>query len=119
MTTMHDTANTQRHYTPNSPAQVEDRVIQLRGDIAAIIHRKVGMLEPFANQLAGAILEGLREDFGGSTIGGKGSVYIPAPDKSNRNAAIRAEFNGTNAAEVCKKHGINKTTLYRIAGERP
>ena len=102
--------------TPTSPAQIEDRVIQLHRDIAAIIRRKVGMLDPFANQLAAAILEGLREDFGGGSIGGRSGVYIPAPDKSSRNSSVRAELNSTNMDAVCKKYNISVATVYRIVG---
>ena len=32
--------------------------------------------------------------------------------------AIRTEFDGTNAAEVCKKHGIGRSRLYKSAGEK-
>ena len=101
-----------------SPAQTADRVIQLHRDLTGIVTRKLGIIEPFASQFAGALLDGLREDFGGGSLGGRSGVYIPAPDKSSRNAAIRSEFNGVNKAEVCKKYAISIPTLYRIVGRK-
>ena len=45
-------------------------------------------------------------------------IYVPAMDKSVRDAAIRAKFNGQNAAECCREFGISRTSLYRIVGRR-
>lgn len=104
--------------TPNTPAQIEDQAIQLHREFVEIIRAEVGLHDQFANDMAAAIVRGMRERYGGQTLGAKGSIYIPAPDKGERNAAIRAEFNGTNAAEVCKKHGIGRSRLYQIVSQR-
>lgn len=101
-----------------TPAQLEDQAIQLHREYVEIVREEIGLHEQFANDIAAAIVRGMRKRYGGQTMGAKGSIYVPAPDKSNRNAAIRAEFMGSNAAEVCKKHGVSRTTLYRIVSER-
>ena len=40
--------------------------------------------------------------------------YIPAEDREGRDAAIRAEFNGRNRDDVCRKFGISKSQFYKI-----
>jgi len=102
---------------PSTPAQIEDHAIQLHREFVEIVRSVTGMNEQFANPLAAAIVQEMRKQWGGNRLGRK-DIYIPAPDKSERNAAIRSEFDGTNAAEVCKKHGIGRSRLYEIAGER-
>lgn len=81
-------------------------------EFTAIVRAEIGMSEPLARDYASAIVRGL------CALHGGGSLYIPASDKSERNAAIRAEFNGTNLAEVCRKHGVARTTLYQIVRRR-
>lgn len=49
---------------------------------------------------------------------GQRGLYIPAPGKEERNAAVRREFDGTNGAEVMRRHGIKRSTLYAIVGQR-
>jgi Mor family transcriptional regulator len=88
----------------------EDARAQLHAELTGIVRREIGMNENFASAHAAAILRGLCETLGGN------EVYIPAPDRSARNASIRAEFKGSNADELCLKHGISRATLYRIAG---
>lgn len=53
-------------------------------------------------------------------LGTKG-LYIPAPSKVERNAAIRRAFDGTNGATLMREHGIARSSLYRIVndGRRP
>lgn len=95
-------------HTKDTPAQVADQTIQLHRELTDIVRNKIGMREPFAADMAAAILEGLQEMHGGNNL------YITAPDKTARNAAIRAEFNGTNSEEVCRKYGVKRTRLYEI-----
>ena len=101
-----------------TPAQLEDQAIQLHREYVEIVREEIGLHEQFANDIAAAIVRGMRKRYGGRSLGAKGCIYIHKPDKSERNAAIRAEFNGTNADEVCKKHGIGRSTLYRIAANK-
>jgi len=60
--------------------------------------------------LAAVIVRHMRE------IGGGQTYYLPAPDRRTRNAAIRAAFNGTNHAAVCRQFRISRATLYRVLG---
>lgn len=68
--------------------------------------------ERTASRLAELQLQALCEEEGGDDI------YLPAPDKTARNATICAEFNGTNHEEVCRRHGIGRSRLYEIVAER-
>ena len=46
----------------------------------------------------------------------RGSLHIPNLFKIERNAAIKAEFNGTNLREICDKWDVARSTVYRICG---
>ncbi len=98
--------------------QIEDQAIQLQREMVDIVREEIGMNEVFANTVAAAIVRGMRKRYGGRTLGSKGAIYVHALGKSERNAAICAEFNGTNSAEVCKKHGISRARLYQIVGAK-
>ena len=91
-----------------SRAIQEDTVLLLRSEFTAIIREQVGMPEAVAAQVADAVVRGMRLRYGTQRI------YIPAADKSERDALVRKEFKGTNAGEVCRKHGISRPSLYRI-----
>jgi Mor family transcriptional regulator len=111
---------TEHHYTDHpTPAQLEDQAIQLHREFVEILRAAIGFNEHLAHEAAVAVVRELRARYGGQTLGRKGTIYIPAPDKSERNAAIRAEFIGSNAKEICKKYGIGRTRLYEIAGTKP
>lgn len=103
---------TPTQHSLDTPAKTADQAIQLHRELTDIVRTEVGMREAFAADLAAAILRGLQNMHGGSDL------YIPAPDKSARNAAIRAEFNGTNGDEICKRFCISRTTLYEVASGR-
>ena len=64
-------------------------------------------------KFAQMLVEGLRSRLGGE------QVYIPKlrPDREARDAAIRAEFNGSNLADVCKKYGVSKSLVYVIVNK--
>lgn len=113
-----ETTRTSHHATNESPAQVEDKAIQLHREMVSILREYVGMTDELAHAFAAPIVRGMRELYGGQTMGRKGSIYVPAPSKVERNAAIRAEFVGTNADEVCRKYGIGKTRMYEIVRTR-
>lgn len=101
----------------NTPAQTEDAVLQLEHDMVEIVRAELGMHEREAFVLAQAIVRGLRSRYGGERLGYRG-LYIPAPSKVQRNAAIRQEFDGTNLKEVMERHGIKRAQIYRIVEER-
>lgn len=96
--------------TPSSAAQSEDAAIQLEHDFVEIIRSRIGLNEALATIHAQEIVRGLRERRGGE------SLWIPASDKTERDAAIRREFNGQNREEVMRRHGISRSRLYQIVG---
>lgn len=102
-----------------SHAQTEDAVLQLEHDMVEIVRAELGMHEREAFEVAKALVRGLRKRFGGLRIGSRGcAIYIPAPSKAERNAAICLEFDGTNLKELMQKHGIKRTQIYRVVGAR-
>jgi Mor family transcriptional regulator len=84
----------------------------LRAELTDVVVQQLGIKGPEAIVTAEALLRGLM-----TRLGGQG-IYIPAPPRSERNAAILGDFKGNNAAEVCTKHGISRRTLYRILTNR-
>lgn len=96
--------------TNHTTAQTEDAAIQLEHDFVEIIRQRIGLNETLATIHAQEIVRGLRERHGGQEL------WIPAPDKTERNAAILRDFNGINAREVMARHGISRAHLYRIVG---
>lgn len=98
--------------TLRSPAQREDDAMLLESEFTEIVRAEIGMHEQFASQIARAIVRGLRRTHGARRI------YIPGVDRSERDAAIRAKFNGANAAEVMREFNVSRSRLYEIAGKR-
>lgn len=84
----------------------------LHSEITAIVREEVGMHEPLAAQIASAILRGMSRRFGAQRI------YIPAVDRSARDAEIYGRFNGTNAAALCAEFGISRARLYEIVNQQ-
>lgn len=80
----------------------------LHGDICAALKHAIGFNDDIAQAMAANVLREVQRRWGGREI------YIPAPDSIERNNAIRADFNGRNHADVCKKYDISLRTLYRV-----
>lgn len=112
MTMHHQTT----HPAPTTPAQVDDASMQLVEEMVAIACEELGMHEREATPIAQALVRGMRKRYGGMRLGGRGHIYIPAPSKTERDEAIRSEFNGVNGGEVMKRHGIKRSTLYNVIG---
>lgn len=97
-----------------SPAREEDEAYSLVLELTTMIRQRVGLIEPLAAQIAQMIVDEWRSRRGGER------VYIPmrAVDRQARDAAIRAEFDGSarSRADVCRKWGISKSTFYNIVG---
>lgn len=85
--------------------------IELLNEMTSIVQEEIGFHQLFADQIAQAIVTGLRRRLGGQEI------YIPAADKVARDERIRAEFNGRNRDEICAREGISKARLYQIVGK--
>lgn len=96
--------------THRTSAQTEDAAIQLEHDFVEIIRQRIGLNETLATIHAQEIVRGLRERHGGREL------WIPASDKSERNAAILRDFHGSNIEEVVKRYGIKRAQIYRIVG---
>lgn len=95
-----------------TPGQTEDAAVQLEHDIIGIVREEIGMHEQMATVFAQALVRGLRRRLGGE------SLYIPAPDRTERDAAIRRDFTGTNCDELMRRHGLSRTRIYEIVGQR-
>ena len=100
-----------------TPAQTDDAVLQLEHDMVEIVRGALNIHERQAFEIAKAIVKGLRSRYGGLRLGQRG-LYIPAPSKAERNEAIRRDFDGTNAEDVMKRHGIKRSTFYAVIGKR-
>ena len=88
---------------------IADRIAELlQGDIQAAIEESLCVEAGSAKMIAGDVFKRLQSNWGGKEL------YIPAPDTSFRNQAIRSQFNGRNHGEVCKRYGISLRHLYRI-----
>ncbi|RYE43867.1 MAG: hypothetical protein EOP24_26715 [Hyphomicrobiales bacterium] len=99
---------------PLTVAQADDASMQLLEEMVAIAREELGMTEREATPIAHAFVRGMRKRYGGMRIGGRGHIYIPAPSKSERNEAIRRDFDGSNGGEVMKRYGIKRSQLYNI-----
>jgi Mor family transcriptional regulator len=99
--------------TSLTPGQSEDAAVQLEHDFTSIVREEIGMHEGMAGVFAAALVRGLRRRLGGQDI------YIPAPDRSVRDASIRRDFNGSNVDELMRRHGLSRTRIYEIVGQRP
>lgn len=95
-----------------SSAQREDDAALLVSEFTEDLRDGCGLTETAATQLALKLVHRFRLRHGARRI------YVPAVDKSERDAAIRREFKGSNAAEMCRQYGIGRTRLYEIVGRR-
>lgn len=93
-------------------ANQDDYGIELLYEVTAAIQEGLGYEEQIAAQMAQPITDALRRRNPAERL------YIPAPDKRSRDEAVRREFNGRNAREVCDRHGISRSRLYEIIADR-
>lgn len=100
---------------PVSAALREDQLLQTFHELTEIVSETLGHDHEMASMVAARLLRGMQEKWGG----GHGPKVFPAPDKYERDAALRAEFNGTNADVLCKKYGISRSRLYQITSVKP
>ncbi len=95
-------------------AQAEDAAVQLERDFLAIVREDIGMNERLAGLVARMLVDGLRSRMGGQEL------YIPAPDRSERDESIRREFNGTreSLAAIMRRTGLSRASVYAIVNRR-
>lgn len=88
--------------------QSADAAIQLERDIIEVLRRELSRNEQMLGLMARSIVQGMRESLGGQEL------RIPAPDKSARNAEIRAKYTGANVRALAKEYDLAERTIYRI-----
>jgi len=89
-----------------------DTAIELHRILSVSITRALSLDETAASVLADRLALHVRHELGGEQI------YIPTMtlhDRSVRNAQIRRDFNGRNARELGRLHGLSRSSIYRIA----
>ena len=86
----------------------------LRTALADGLRETVGFKEPFAGFIATHLVEYLRERF----VGAGREIYLPAPDKLERDEEIRRAYDGTNLKDVCARYQVSPATVYRAAARR-
>lgn len=98
---------------PHAPtAADEDNALLLQGELADGLRAEIGLRAEFANDWAARLTAYLRRRLGAQ------SIYIPVPSRVERDAAIFAEFNGSNMADVCLRHDVSRTRVYEICEEQ-
>lgn len=95
-----------------SPAQEADAALELEAMLVESLQLCAGLPTVAANDLAVKLVKVLRLRHGGL------DVYIPAPSKAERDAAIRAELRTGNAADVAQRHGVSIRWVYYLAKRR-
>jgi hypothetical protein len=91
-----------------TPGQREDDALLLVSEFTEDLRMGCGLPEGQAHDVARKLVERLRLRHGARRI------YIPGVDKSQRDAAIRAQFNGRNAGDVCREFNISRARLYQL-----
>lgn len=84
----------------------EDFVSALRADIVRVLVRSSGAPEQHVLPVAAEIIGAVAHRFGGER------VYVPAPRYDQ--AAVVRDLVYFPHAEVCRRHGISRSTLWRI-----
>jgi Mor family transcriptional regulator len=76
------------------------------------LRNEIGLHDEFANVWSARLVAFLRRRLGAQ------SIYIPAPSKADRDAAIYREFDGKNAAAIMQRHKISRSRLYQVIEEQ-
>lgn len=96
-------------------AQAEDAAVQLERDLLTVVREDMGIVhEGLAGLYAQLLVHGLRRVCGGQEL------YIPAPDRGERDDGIRREFDGTPASlsSIMRRTGLSRSRVYDIVGAR-
>lgn len=100
------------HNEKPATAKEQEAAFLLQAELAEGLRSEVGLLPEFANEFASRLTRFLRVRLGTQNI------YIPAPDKAERDAAIYREFDGTNAPAVMARHNVSRSRLYQVVEEQ-
>lgn len=85
-----------------------DSAVELHRILTACLTRRYGLVELAASALADEIVLEIRREVGG------GEIYVPCPDRRERNREIVREYNGTNIPELAKRYGLSERHVARI-----
>lgn len=108
-----DTNNSTTNTTDKpATAQQQEAAFLLQGELAEGLRSEIGLLPEFANEFAARLIRFLSMRLGAQEI------YIPAPSKAERDAAIYRNFDGTNAAALMRRHRVSRSRLYQIYEEQ-
>jgi Mor family transcriptional regulator len=92
----------------------QTQTIEELTDVVKAKLQAIGLNDDSAADYSAAVAEAIRHHFGGQQI------YICKTDPSEiakRNAAICAEYNGSNHGELCRKYNLSEQWLYKIVNE--
>lgn len=95
-----------KHGVPT--AADEDNAILLLGEISDALREEAGLDASVADAQAALVVLYLRRRLGAQRL------YIPAPSRAERDAAIYREYTGSNAGEVCQRYGVSRSRLHEI-----
>lgn len=100
--------------TPEKQLTVKDHeeAILIQSVLAEGLSVVMGLNPRWANEISTGLTNHMRLKMGAQ------SVWIPAPSKSERDAGIYRDFDGTNAAAVMAQYGVSRTRLYQIYEEQ-
>ena len=98
--------------TGTTTAKDEENANLLQGEITDAISVEIGLKPEIAADWAARITGYLRRRLGAQ------EVYIPAPSRTERDAAIFREYNGTNGGEVCARYNISRQRMHQICTEQ-
>lgn len=97
--------------TQHTSAHDADRSMTLLYLLTGALQHEAGIPERDAFNLARGMVRWMAPQVGGDVL------YCPKTldaDRSDRDEAIRREFNGRNRDELCSRHEISKSSFYRI-----
>jgi Mor family transcriptional regulator len=95
-------------------SQALDQLAALRTTVTRIVRETTGLHERLAVPVAAAICTEIQTAYGGAAL------YVPAITKRERNRAILADWHAGRAIpDICQRHRVGRTTVYRLIGQRP
>lgn len=83
-----------------------DFVSNLQAEMVRVISQEVGAPMTFANEVAQVVAQNVSAQYSGEQVYIRSKRYDPAE--------VVRDFNYRNHQEVCAKHGISQSTLWRI-----
>ena len=92
-----------------SPPPIDDREPSLAEHIAAVLASP-----QFAQAITDAVIAQLSARVGGRSVYVRATSPKAALERLQRIEQVRAEWNGRNRVELCRKYRISRATFYRI-----